>query len=124
MPRGDQTGPMGMGMRTGRGAGFCGGEERPGYTTASFGFRYGRGGGYGRGCRGAGPGRGCGAWSDRPGRGGWPLGMRYSADMQPYGRPDLEMEKRMLKRQADDLQIQLDAVRKRLEEIGTALASS
>jgi len=26
MPRGDQTGPMGMGAMTGRGAGYCGGS--------------------------------------------------------------------------------------------------
>jgi prefoldin subunit 5 len=34
------------------------------------------------------------------------------------------MEKRLLKRQAEDLQIQLDAVRKRIGEIDGAPASS
>ncbi len=53
MPRGDRTGPNGMGPRTGRGAGFCSGFDRPGYMNggAARGFGYGRGmgRGYGRG---------------------------------------------------------------------------
>jgi predicted Fe-Mo cluster-binding NifX family protein len=32
MPRGDGTGPMGMGARTGRAAGYCAGSEMPGYA--------------------------------------------------------------------------------------------
>ena len=31
MPRGDGTGPMGMGPLTGRGAGFCTGNRMPDY---------------------------------------------------------------------------------------------
>lgn len=33
MPRGDGTGPMGMGAMTGRGAGFCAGFKMPGYIN-------------------------------------------------------------------------------------------
>jgi hypothetical protein len=52
MPRGDRTGPMGMGPMTGRGAGFCAGYNVPGFMNAVPG----RGGmGFGRG-----RGRGCG----------------------------------------------------------------
>lgn len=47
MPRGDRTGPGGMGPMTGRGAGFCAGYERPGFTNPGYGGGYGRGGGYG-----------------------------------------------------------------------------
>ncbi len=46
MPRGDQTGPAGMGPMTGRGAGLCSGHQFPGYANS-----YGRGGcgrGFGR----------------------------------------------------------------------------
>lgn len=47
MPRGDGTGPLGMGPITGRGAGFCAGFKTPGYANTSFGremwFRRGRG---------------------------------------------------------------------------------
>lgn len=118
MPRGDRTGPMGMGVQTGRRAGYCGGEDRPGYVTAVLGR------GRGRGCRGTDPGRACGTWSDRPGRGGWPCGMRYGIDTRPDDRPDPEREQRMLVRQAEDLQTQLDAVRKRLEDIDTTPSSS
>lgn len=34
MPRGDRTGPAGMGPRTGRAAGYCAGYSTPGYTRA------------------------------------------------------------------------------------------
>lgn len=40
MPRGDGTGPMGIGPMTGRGAGFCSGFASPGY---GYGFGAGRG---------------------------------------------------------------------------------
>lgn len=44
MPRGDGTGPMGMGPMIGRGAGFCAGFTAPGYSNqAGFGFDRGRG---------------------------------------------------------------------------------
>ncbi len=48
MPRGDRTGPMGVGPMTGRGAGYCAGSGGPGFMTpaARGGFR-GRGGGRG-----------------------------------------------------------------------------
>jgi hypothetical protein len=50
--------------------------------------------------------------------------MRYGIDTTMFDRSDPDMEKRLLKRQAEDLQIQLDAVRKRLDEIDTAPSSS
>ena len=36
MPRGDQTGPAGMGPMTGRAAGFCAGYSTPGYTLPGY----------------------------------------------------------------------------------------
>jgi hypothetical protein len=47
MPRGDRTGPNGLGPMTGRRMGFCAGNNNPGYMNSGFG--YGRGAGYGRG---------------------------------------------------------------------------
>ncbi|MGB9678523.1 MAG: DUF5320 domain-containing protein [Thermoanaerobacteraceae bacterium] len=44
MPRGNGTGPMGMGPRTGRGMGYCSGYNTPGYMNGGYG--YGRGRGY------------------------------------------------------------------------------
>ena len=49
MPRGDGTGPMGMGPMTGRGAGYCAGFRVPGYANPARGFGYGFGRGYRRG---------------------------------------------------------------------------
>jgi uncharacterized protein DUF5320 len=55
MPRGDRTGPNGMGPMTGRGAGLCAGYDMPGYANQGAaprgGMGYGRGGGGGRGRR-------------------------------------------------------------------------
>ena len=46
MPHGDRKGPNGNGQKTGRGLGFCNGNETAGYTTLE---RNGAGVGYGRG---------------------------------------------------------------------------
>jgi len=46
MPRGDGTGPMGMGPRTGRGAGYCAGYNIPGFGLGMA-RRRGWGGGFG-----------------------------------------------------------------------------
>ncbi|MDO9576617.1 MAG: DUF5320 domain-containing protein [Candidatus Cloacimonadales bacterium] len=55
MPRGDRTGPNGMGHMTGRGIGYCNNFASPGYgkiTPRGMGGSFGgRGGGYGRGYR-------------------------------------------------------------------------
>lgn len=74
MPRGDRTGPWGMGPRTGRRMGFCSGYPVPGYMNPGPG--YGAGFGFGRGL-----GRGFG-----PGRGRWFRGY-YNPYMMPYGMP-------------------------------------
>ncbi|MBN1377911.1 MAG: DUF5320 domain-containing protein [Gammaproteobacteria bacterium] len=50
MPRGDRTGPTGMGARTGRGAGYCAGLETAGYENLAGG-RGNFGGGRRRGRR-------------------------------------------------------------------------
>ncbi len=64
MPRGDGTGPMGMGPMTGRAAGFCAGFDVPRYMNPGPAWGYGRGRGFSRGRglrfrgRGFGPGFG------------------------------------------------------------------
>ena len=51
MPRGDGTGPMGMGSMTGRGAGYCAGFNTPGFANPAprMGMAFRRGVGFGRG---------------------------------------------------------------------------
>jgi len=57
MPRGDRSGPSGEGPNTGRGMGYCTGNDHPGFMNAISN----RGRGYGRGFHGgAGYGQGAG----------------------------------------------------------------
>jgi hypothetical protein len=65
MPRGDGTGPMGMGAMTGRGMGFCAGYVVPGDINPQ--------GAYGMGCLGMG---GAGFSPDVPKR-AWPAWAGY-----------------------------------------------
>ena len=52
MPRGDRTGPEGLGPMTGRAAGYCAGYDVPGFANPVGGRGgFGRGMGYGRGFR-------------------------------------------------------------------------
>jgi hypothetical protein len=125
MPRGDGTGPAGMGPMTGRAAGYCAGYSVPGYAN-TYGGRYPGG----RGAFGIGSGRGRGYrnWYYATGLPGW---SRYNMGLQawggaarypyygyPYGadiKPEQEIE--MLKSQSEDLKQQLDDISKRIEEL-------
>jgi len=79
MPRGDRTGPRGLGPMTGRAAGYCAGYPVPGYMNPIPGY----GGGFGRGW-GRGYGRGFGGGFGR----GWGRGYggrwRGYAPQYPY----------------------------------------
>ena len=66
MPRGNGTGPAGMGPMTGRGMGYCADYSTPGFANSG----YGRGMGGGRGFRRGPPAPGFGL-----GRGGLPRSM-------------------------------------------------
>ncbi|SEM04089.1 hypothetical protein SAMN04489760_10315 [Syntrophus gentianae] len=101
MPRGDGTGPMGIGPMTGRGAGLCSRLGATGYSDVppAYGMGYGRG------------------WRNRffaSGLFGW---MRPAGYAAPYQRPDPELEKQMLKREADTLRAELNYLQKRLDEM-------
>lgn len=112
MPRGDRTGPDGLGAMTGRRMGYCAGYDSPGFTKGvprgRAGYGYGRGFGYGRGYgRGFGFGRGYGR------------GYGYASDYYPATNPDYAniSEKTMLENEAKVLQEQLNSLEKRLAEI-------
>lgn len=112
MPRGDRTGPMGMGPMTGRGMGYCAGYGEPGYMHPGPGYGYGRGMAWRRGwgARGWGRGRGWGA-----GYGPVPYGAPWDVPA-PEAQPEQEL--RALKAQASWLQEQLDAIQARMDELG------
>lgn len=115
MPRGDRTGPMGMGPMTGRAAGYCAGFGMPGYLNARFGRGPGAGFGVGRGAAGRG-GQGRGwryRFADTAGY-GW---MRSGGDGAPFRSLDPEGERQALRKRASALEAELDRVRGRLDEM-------
>lgn len=122
MPFGDRTGPYGMGPRTGRGAGFCAGYDRPGYATIGPGW----GGGmtWGRG-RGRGGGNRWRHWYHATGLPYWARGAptppapRWPA---AYGAPTPDDEIEMLKSQAEWLRNELEAIQSRIDELGREAA--
>ncbi len=113
MPRGDGTGPMGMGAMTGRAAGFCAGYDVPGCvdTMPGRGFGMGRGGfgrgGMGRGGMGRGFGRGY----------GYGFRNRFWADdmRQPMAMPAPGIE--ALKEQAEYLTGALENIQKQIADL-------
>jgi len=106
MPRGDGTGPEGLGPQTGRAAGYCAGYDAPGYVDNTP--------------RGRGRGRGfCGRSGRRRGRGlGRGRGYAGRADAAPVnnGQPR-ESEEQYLKREKEALEDELNAVQNRLEQL-------
>ncbi len=114
MPRGDGTGPQGMGPMTGRGLGYCAGYSVPGFANP-IGSGYGRGMAWGRG---GGGGRGL---AFRRGRGGYFA--PYAGFVPPAGVPFPAVapdEATALKSHLSVLEEQLAAVKARLGEIEEA----
>ncbi len=119
MPYGDRTGPWGQGPMTGRRAGYCAGNDRPGYASPivgrGFGMGYGRGMGRGRGFgrgfgRGYGRGFGYGPASEPPDY--------YPARTIPVHRePSPEEEKIFLENLVKDLEAELEDVKARMNEL-------
>jgi len=106
MPGGDRTGPMGMGPRTGRGAGYCGGAGVPGFISRMGGAFLGRG--RGRGGRG---------WRNMFYATGLPGWMRSApGGVAPAEVPASEAERQSLQDQVETLQSQLDEVKRRLAQ--------
>jgi hypothetical protein len=120
MPRGDRTGPNGMGSMTGRGAGYCTGNSVPGSMNPlgrqAQGFYRGGGRGGGR---------------------GYGRGLGYAAPVSPYvapanypnedpslgnDNPDASIDSanqrlEMLKNQTDQLEATLKNLNKQIGEI-------
>ncbi|HOY09931.1 MAG TPA: DUF5320 domain-containing protein [Candidatus Omnitrophota bacterium] len=121
MPRGDDTGPVGTGPMTGRGAGFCAGYSMPGYTNPLPG----RGAlGQGRGSLGRGGGRGRRNWFYATGLPGWQgasMEMPAFGGAYPYtSEMTPKQEAYLLKNQADFLKKQLEDIQIRIETLEKA----
>ena len=101
MPRGDKTGPEGMGSMTGRQLGYCSGNDNPGYINQGFGS----GRGYHRGI-------GLG----RRSRIGFRSGFRryYQEDIPNVSEQTLlENEMKILKEQLSNIENQLSKLNKK-----------
>lgn len=134
MPRGDGTGPAGMGPMTGRAAGYCAGNSVPGFANTGGGRFAGAGRSF-YGARG-GRGRGYRNWYNATGLPGWqrynmgmpawggvyapPVNPSVNPYITPAGTPDEEKE--MLKEQAEFLRQQIDDVQARMDELEKATA--
>ncbi len=116
MPGGDRTGPRGEGARTGRGAGFCSGNESPGYMSPGPGYGGGmRGGMGGMGRMGGGRGRGYRHIYNATGLPRWARGGGYpEAQNDPaYAADDLGS----LKQEADLIEKRLKSIIDRIKDI-------
>ena len=113
MPRGNGTGPAGMGPMTGSAAGFCAGFTTPRFANPasgrSQGCGRGNGGGLGRGRRMGGVGRGF-------------RNQFLATDLPRAICPGAESapaldEKQILTNQAKSLQAQVEEIQKRLKAL-------
>lgn len=116
MPRGNRTGPDGMGPRTGRGMGFCNGYDRPGFADSGRGF--GSGGG-----RGMGFGRGFGRAAAYNPRG--MLRPRFAGLAQetekPYTQQTKEQEIQMLEQESKAIEEEQQALDQEKEQVNKML---
>ena len=108
MPGGDRTGPIGQGPRTGRGLGFCSGNDVPGFTFPRGRFGFGRG--LGRGFRG----RGRGYWWNDP----------RDVNYAPYypsnvsnPQMDREQEKTYLENIVKGLEEEIKQIKNRIQDL-------
>lgn len=104
MSRGNGTGPMGAGPMTGKAAGYCAGYATPGFASqAGYG---GLGRGMGRGARVGGRGMGFGFRN------------RFYAPETMQAQPiNADQEKEYLANEAKALENDLEAIKKRLNEL-------
>jgi hypothetical protein len=109
MPRGDGTGPAGEGPMTGRAAGYCAGNVRPGFADSAV--------------------RRVGAGSGRPGGRGFGHRNRFYATGVPFsGYPATEPEPwlprdeeiTLLKEESQRLRSVLETIERRLAQIEIA----
>jgi hypothetical protein len=118
MPRGDGTGPNGLGSGTGRGAGYCAGYSMPGFVNpvggrGGFGWRNAR---FGKGL-GRGRGHGFRRMHFAAGSAVLPMNGPGAGWVAPVGAMGREQEAAMLRDQARYMKESLDAINRRIEEL-------
>jgi len=123
MPRGDGTGPAGMGPMTGRAAGYCAGYAVPGFMNQTPGR--GRGGGQGR--RNWFHATGLTGWQRAamggPAWGGpWPQAASYAAPFAPAVTREQELA--AMKGQTEYFQGALEDIQKRIAELESQASES
>ncbi len=116
MPRGDRTGPMGMGPMTGRGGGYCAGSGRPAFNQGGWGSFFSNSLGPG----GRSGGRGLCRWFFGAGLPAW---RRFAGGGASFEGSDPELEKGSLKGRAEALQSELDRIKKRLQDMEAGSAT-
>jgi hypothetical protein len=114
MPRGDGTGPMGLGPMTGRAAGYCASFNTPGFANFACGY-YGRGRGRGRGLRRMYPANGIPAWGDYA---GYPV---YPGAVAPVN-DDPEVKRLAAQREVGWLTQQIETMENALQNAKERLA--
>lgn len=113
MPKGDRTGPVGTGPRSGRMAGFCRGFNTPGYATASI--SVGSGMGMGRRYRCLGDPMVQGRGMQRRVFSGDPTVPNEGNQAAPPSRPGDNVE--ALKHRSRALQAELDALNEQVQAL-------
>jgi hypothetical protein len=125
MPRGDRTGPAGMGPMSGRAAGYCAGYGVPGYANPMFAAGPSGAGPWGAGRRGGGGGRGHRHMFWATGMPGWqreavgfPGGYPFVPQgPAPYYGPTPEEELAGLRNQLKFMEEGLEQTRERIHEL-------
>ena len=118
MPRGDGTGPAGMGPMTGRAAGYCAGYPVPGFMNPVGGRGYwGRGRGGGRGRRHMCYATGVPGWARE--NFGYPNMGGFVGPDVPYPGQGVTAEQELqgLKQQAEYFGSVLGEIKKRIEQL-------
>ena len=118
MPRGDRTGPNGMGPMTGRAAGYCAGYSTPGFMNPGGGRGMGMARGF-RGGGGGGRGFGRGFGYQYPVNAGYYPNVAPAAQYPVAGEPvyDSGQELEMLKNQAEYMKSSLENIKQRIEDL-------
>ena len=124
MPRGNRTGPAGLGPMTGRGAGFCACYAMPGYANGAMGRGFsdrGGGGGFGRG-------RGYRNMYWTTGMPGWARGGFPTRELAAYPSPAVEFspaqEANALKDQVKYMQDSINVLNERIKELESVQTES